>query len=98
MRTCADLEPGGEGQSLRGHGSQGLVRTSGGGVVAAPIALLARCLSAANALQVTPDSPCPRWVDPKVWRSAAWDLRLALLLLRVKQQAERQLRQWWQRQ
>ena len=44
---------------------------------------------AANALQVTPDSPCPRWVDPKVWRSAAWDLRLALLLLRVKQQAER---------
>jgi hypothetical protein len=44
---------------------------------------------APNALQVTPDSPCPRWADQSVWRSAAWDLRLALLLLRVKQQAAR---------
>lgn len=44
---------------------------------------------APNALQVTPDSPCPRWTDPSVWRAAAWDLRLALLLMRVKQQAER---------
>jgi len=39
---------------------------------------------ASQALQVTTIQPCPRWADENSWRQAPWDARLALCLLRAR--------------